>query len=92
MKKVLMRTHVCDENGSNVPAWMNNGQSVELPDGAAQRYVQRGWAIFVQEEKAEVEEHEEESEEGQIETPEDSLPEQETATLKRRGRPRKLQI
>jgi len=95
MKKVLMSAHVIDDSGATVP-----GQIVERHDAAAEKYVRNGWAIFIEEEKKveekievkveEVTEEEVTEEAVEIESPEDGLPEAETATLKRRGRPRKV--
>ena len=87
MKKILMSAHVIDDHGATVP-----GQIVERHDAAADKYVKNGWAIFIEEEKieAKAEEPAEEEFSTEIEAPEDGLPEAETATIKRRGRPRKV--
>ena len=84
-----MSAHVIDDHGATVP-----GQIVERHDAAADKYVKNGWAIFVEEEKkileVKAEGPDEEEFSTEIEAPEDGLPEAETATIKRRGRPRKV--
>lgn len=73
--RIKVVAHTCDEEGSHFP-----GEYLDMRDATAALWVKRGWAIAIPEEKK----PEPVVERRVIETPEDGLPEQETATVKRR--------
>jgi len=71
MQKVLITAHTSDEHGQHYP-----GDVIDLAEGEAQAYVDKQWGI--------IQPHESKEKAAAIETPEDALPEHETADVKRK--------
>lgn len=85
--KVKIVAQFADENGNYSHAELAKGIYADVRDHIAVQWSHNGWAIILPEkepEKATIIQQVEST--GEIETPEDSLPEKETATIKRRGR------